>query len=191
MDKYLLPCYNSFISYESAVCDMPFSLLPDVITDALTDLTPELLRRYDIKLLMLDFDNTIVPYTTDIPTQDMIAWIQKMQTSEIKLCVVSNSKRGRVVSFCKKYGIRCIINAKKPGTMGLRKCMAQFGIAAENAALVGDQIFTDTLAANCAGVRSILVRAIHNHNFWLKLRHVAELPFIHAAKGRRLNDEKY
>ena len=54
------------------------------------------------------------------------------------------------------------------------------------AALVGDQIYTDTLGANCVGVTSILVSAINNHNFWLKARHVLELPFILSAKKRRM-----
>ena len=49
---------------------------------------------------------------------------------------------------------------------------------------MGDQIFTDTFAANNAHVAPILVRAIHNHNIWLKLRHVAEMPFI-IASGKR------
>ena len=40
--------------------------------------------------------------------------------------------------------------------------------------------------ANNAGVMPILVRAIDNHNIWLKLRHVAELPFIFAARKRRM-----
>ena len=52
---------------------------------------------------------------------------------------------------------------------------------------MGDQIYTDTLGANLAGVRPILVKAIHNHNFWLKLRHAAEMPFIIAARKRRIN----
>ena len=51
---------------------------------------------------------------------------------------------------------------------------------------MGDQIYTDTLGANCAGVQSILIQAIDNHNIWLKLRHVAEMPFILAAGKRRI-----
>ena len=51
---------------------------------------------------------------------------------------------------------------------------------------MGDQIYTDTLGANCAGVTSILVDAISNHNFWLKARHVLELPFILIARNRRM-----
>ena len=165
---------------------MPFPLLPKLITDELTDLTPELLKEYNIRLLMMDFDNTIVPYTTDVPTKKMAAWLKDMNQSNIRLCVVSNSKRDRVRIFCGAYGIDCITHAKKPFTKGIHECLEKYGIPAEHAALVGDQIYTDTFGANNAGCMPILVRAIDNHNIWLKLRHVAELPFIFAARKRRM-----
>lgn len=170
---------------------MNFPLLPKMVTRAVTDLSPALLREKDIALLMLDFDNTIVPYTTNTPTPEMTAWLQEMNRSDIALCVVSNSNKDRVKQFCAQYGIPCITHAKKPFSKGIRECLRQFDLHPEQCALVGDQIYTDTLGANCAGVQSILVNAIHNHNFWLKLRHVAELPFIFAAKNRRINYEKH
>ena len=40
------------------------------------------------------------------------------------------------------------------------------------------------------GLTSILVSAIDNHTIWLKLRHVAELPFIAWGK-RRIRYEKH
>lgn len=166
---------------------MPVSLLPKLMTDALTDLTPDLLRSRRIKLLMLDFDNTIVPYTTSTPTPRMAAWLAGMQESGIRMCVVSNSKRDRVKIFCQKYGIDCITHAKKPFSKGIAQCLDQFGFEPGECALVGDQIFTDTLGANCCGVQSILIKAIDNHNFWLKLRHVLELPFIFLARKRRIS----
>ena len=165
---------------------MPMSFLPKLIADKLTDLTPELLRERKIRLLLMDFDNTIVPYTTDIPTEAMANWLQTMSQSDIQLCVVSNSKRDRVKRFCAPYGIPCITHAAKPGTKGIREALERFKIPAAETALVGDQIYTDTLGANRAGVTSVLVRAIDNHNFWLKARHVAELPFIYAARKRRI-----
>jgi len=165
---------------------MPFPLLPKLIAEELTDLTTEVLKAHHIRLLMLDFDNTIVPYTTDIPTEKMDRWLREMNRSEIRLCVVSNSRKDRVKVFCGKYGIDCITHAKKPFTKGIRQCLAKYGIPASEAALVGDQIYTDTFGANNAGVSPILVRAIDNHNIWLKLRHVAELPFIFAARKRRM-----
>ena len=165
---------------------MPFSMLPRIMTKELTDLTPELLRQRGIRLLMLDFDNTIVPYTTDVPTPRMEQWLLDMVKSDVRVCVVSNSKNDRVKRFCGKYGIPCITHAKKPFTKGIRECLDKFGIPASEAALVGDQIFTDTLGTNAAGVTSILVKAIDNHNFWLKARHVLEKPFIYLARKRRL-----
>ena len=165
---------------------MNFPLLPRHITPALTDLTPEFLSAGGIRLLMLDFDNTIVPYTTSVPTEAMAAWLRSMAASDIKLCVVSNSKKDRVKIFCAQYGIDCITHAKKPFSRGIHRCMERYGLPASACALVGDQIFTDTLGANCTGVTSILVKAIDNHNFWLKLRHVAEKPFIFMANKRRI-----
>ena len=168
---------------------MSFSLLPQMIFPALTDVTPQALAARGITLLLLDFDNTIVPYTTDVPTERMRQWLSQMQRSEIRLCVVSNSKKPRVKQFCAQYGIDCITHAKKPFQRGIRAAKVRYGVPPEQIALAGDQIYTDVLGANCAGITSILVRAIDNHNFWLKLRHVAELPFIAIGK-RRIHDEQ-
>jgi HAD superfamily phosphatase (TIGR01668 family) len=165
---------------------MGFSLLPKIIVPALTDVSLEMLHGRNVKLLMLDFDNTIVPYTTNIPTEEMAAWLRQMAASEVRLCVVSNSKRDRVLLFCKEYGLDCITHAKKPFSKGIHACLSRYGIASAQAAMVGDQIFTDTLGGNRAGAQTILVRAIDNHNFWLKARHVLEKPFIFAAKNRRI-----
>ena len=165
---------------------MPFSPLPKVIVPALTDVTAELLRKRGIRLLMLDFDNTIVPYTTDLPTPEMERWLLEMNASEITVCIVSNSRKDRVPAFCRKYGLDCITHAKKPLPKGIRECLNRYGIPPAQATLVGDQIYTDTLGANGAGVTSILVDAINNHNFWLKARHVLEMPFILLSGKRRL-----
>ena len=169
---------------------MPLSFLPAVMTDALTDIHPQWLKDQNIRLLMLDFDNTIVPYTTCVPTEEMSAWLSMMAKSDITVCIVSNSHNDRVPKFCREYGLNCITHAKKPFSKGIKECLAKYGIPASQAALVGDQIFTDTFGANNAGCVPILVRAIDNHNIWLKLRHVAELPFIFAARKRRVNHEE-
>ena len=165
---------------------MPVSFMPTMMTPALTDLTAEFLKQKNIRLLMLDFDNTIVPYTTSVPTPQRESWLREMAASDVQLCVVSNSHKDRVKIFCHQYGIDCITHANKPFSKGIRQCLEKYGIPREACALVGDQIFTDTLGANCAGVRSVLVKAIHNHNIWLKLRHVAEMPFILISENRRI-----
>ena len=165
---------------------MSFSMLPTIIIDSVTQLSPNYLKERGIRLLMLDFDNTIVPYTTNTPTAQMQDWLKAMVQSEVQVCIVSNSKKPRVRVFCEQYGLDCITHAKKPFTKGIRECMEKYRMPPASCALAGDQIFTDTMGANAAGVRSVLVKAIDNHNIWLKLRHVAEMPFILCAYKRRV-----
>jgi len=170
---------------------MRLSFLPKWITGSVTDISPAFLKSKGITLLMLDFDNTLVPYTTDVPTEAVLKWLKQMQEQGIKLCVVSNSRKDRVKVFCKTYGIACITHAKKPFSKGIDACLQQFSAKPGECALAGDQIFTDTLGANGSGVSPILVKAIHNHTIWLKLRHIAELPFILIARKRRIDHEKH
>ena len=104
----------------------------------------------------------------------------------MKIAIVSNSKNTRLIRFCETYGLDYIRKAYKPRPKGLKECMARFHFLPEESALVGDQIFTDIVAANLAGVTPILVDAIHNHTFWLKARGALELPFRFLARKRRL-----
>ena len=141
---------------------MAFSFLPSVIVESITDLTPQMLKERGICLLMLDFDNTIVPYTTNEPTPAMAQWLKDMVCSEIPICVVSNSKKDRVKRFCAQYGIDCITHAKKPFPKGIRECLGKYGLKPEQCALAGDQIYTDVLGARSCGLTAILVTAIDN-----------------------------
>ena len=128
----------------------------------------------------------IIEYLT---SENKEHWLEKMNRSDISICVVSNSKSDRVQRFCDARGLDCIIRAKKPRGKGIRECLARYQVPASQAALVGDQIFTDTLGANAQGVTSILVKAIHNHNALFKCRHVMELPFIAMAWKRKIENE--
>lgn len=160
---------------------MRFPLLPTYLLPALTDVNPAFLNAEGIDLLLLDFDNTIVPYTTSVPSPEMEAWLRSLPELGIDCCVVSNSHKPRVKVFCEAYGIPVFTHAAKPFSRGIRQALAAYP-QAKKPALVGDQIYTDVLGAGFAGVRSILVRPIHLHKWYLKLRHWAELPWIAIKK---------
>ena len=168
---------------------MPFSFLPRMIYPHLTDVRAEELTARGVSFLMLDFDNTIVPYTTSEPTAEMTAWLKTMQASGIGLCVVSGNREKIGVDLGGRRVLNSITHAKKPFSRGIRACLTRFSLEPARCALVGDQIYTDVLGANCAGVQSILISAIHNHTIWLKLRHVAELPLIAIGKWRIQHEE--
>ncbi len=162
------------------------SFLPKYIFSKITDISPDFLREKRIRLLLMDYDNTMLPYTVDAPSKELLSWLEEMRRSGISLCIVSNTHKQRVPEFSEKYQISCVTHASKPGIKGICEAMERFGIEKEETALVGDQIYTDVLGANFAGVTSIAVKSIHNHNVWLKLRHLLELPFLAMARKRRV-----
>ena len=53
-------------------------LLPKFIFGEITDITPEFLKSHNIRLLLMDFDNTMLPYTTNEPTPALLQWMQNM-----------------------------------------------------------------------------------------------------------------
>lgn len=165
---------------------MPFSLLPAHIAPALTALPPAFFQKEGIRLVLLDFDNTVLPYTTNEPSYALISWLRHMKEASIDLCVVSNSHKPRARDFCRRYDLGCVCAANKPFGKGIQRALAKYPVAKEQVVFIGDQIFTDILGANLADIRSVLVKPIHNHNIWLKLRHLAEQPFIYLARKRRL-----
>lgn len=162
------------------------SFLPDHIFPKITDITPDFLLEHQLTLLLADFDNTMLPYTTDLPPQELLDWIKAIKAAGITLCIVSNSRKPRVPRFCELYDVSCITGANKPGTRGVREAMRLFGAEKSHTALVGDQIYTDVLCAKLSGVTALAVKSIHNHTIWLKLRHVLEVPFLAMAKNRRV-----
>ena len=162
------------------------SFLPDYIFPRLTDLSPDFLQQRGIALLLMDFDNTMLPYTTNVPSQELLDWLERMQAGGITLCIVSNSHKARVPAFSDAYDVSCVIRAAKPGTRGIREAMERFGAKQSDTALVGDQIYTDVLGAKRAGVTALIVKSIHNHTIWLKLRHLLEVPVLAMARKRRV-----
>lgn len=162
------------------------SFLPRFIFPKITDIAPSFLKERGICLLLMDFDNTMLPYTTDVPTEALLDWIKRMQASGITLCIVSNSHKPRVPQFSERYGVACQTHAAKPSPKGIKLAMHRFGAAPKQTALVGDQIYTDVLGANLAGITAIAVKSIHNHTALLKLRHIFEVPFLALAHKRRV-----
>ena len=55
------------------------SFLPKAIFHKLTDLTPEFLHSRGVRLLMLDFDNTMLPYTSRVPEPELLTWLDGMK----------------------------------------------------------------------------------------------------------------
>lgn len=150
-------------------------LKPDIKLHGITDITVELLNKYDIKALLLDVDNTMSTHHGTILTEGLTEWISKMQESGIKLMVLSNSKRFRIEPFAARIGLPFISLGCKPLPTGYLRGVKALGEKRKNVAIVGDQIFTDILGGNIVGVKSILLTPIKLEDGWsFKIRRKLE-----------------
>lgn len=140
-------------------------LKPDLLITHLDELNIELLEKHDLKAIIVDLDNTILPWTgKDIPDR-IKQWFKSHKQAGIKFCIVSNNSSRRVSRLAGELGIPAISRAIKPRRKAFRRALLVLGTAPEHTAVVGDQIFTDVLGGNRMGLFTILVSPLDKDEF--------------------------
>jgi HAD superfamily phosphatase (TIGR01668 family) len=156
---------------------------PNFKFDKITDIKSEFLNKNNIKALLLDVDNTLSTHHGEQLGAGVNEWIKKMQTDNIKLLVISNSKDKRVAPFCQKIGLDFISLALKPLPFGFLKALKRLGVKKENVAIVGDQLFTDSLGGNLVGIKTVLLTPILlEDGISFKIRRRIEKEFLKRYK---------
>ncbi len=135
-------------------------LKPDIKLDKVTDISLEILKKYNITHLILDVDNTLSTHHGHILTEGLTEWLELMNNNGIGLMVLSNSKEKRVKPFAEKIGLPFISLGMKPLPFGYIRALNALGSNRKNTAIVGDQIFTDVLGGNIVGVKTLLLTPI-------------------------------
>ncbi len=153
------------------------------------ELSGEALARRGFRLLLADLDNTLVPYGVPLPDEKLKRWRDDLAAHGVTLFVLSNNRHeSRPRTFAEGLGAPYIGHAGKPKTPSFIKAMERMGVTKEQTAIVGDQVFTDVLGGNRAGVSTILVKPIRlAGNPGRYLRYAVEVPFrLLSGKGERL-----
>jgi hypothetical protein len=140
---------------------------PTEMVDSITQLTVDGLRSRGINALLVDLDNTLVPWSTREITNQVRDWLKTTQDAGVKICIVSNtSSSRRLKALSSELGIPHANKGAKPRRKGFREAMGLLAVDPSCVAVVGDQIFTDILGGNRLGVRTILVRPIGQREFF-------------------------
>lgn len=132
-------------------------LRPNIKLDKITDISVDILKKYNITALILDVDNTLSTHHGQVLTDGLENWLKNMRENNIKLTVLSNSTKKRLDPFAKKIGLDYISLGLKPLPFGYLRALKALGTKRKNTAIVGDQIFTDTLGGNFVGLNTVLL----------------------------------
>ena len=119
------------------------------------DVTPELLKKENVKLILCDLDNTLRLHSEKEPADELADWVSDLKDAGIKIVIISNNGRKKMMQkFCEPLGIDCVWWAKKPISTKLTAKMEELNIKPSETVMLGDKWSTDVLAAKFAKVRA-------------------------------------
>lgn len=119
-----------------------------------------------IRALILDLDNTLVPWHGREVRPEIEAWVKEMHAAGIQLCIVSNTHRpGRLKELAALLGVQFVPAGGKPRRRGFMRAIEAMGSTAEDTAVIGDQVMTDIWGGNRCGLLTILVEPLSRVEF--------------------------
>ena len=121
-------------------------LYPEQYAESASQVDYEALRQKGVRLLLFDVDNTLETYNTTLPGRETRQWVRQLKKQGFQIMLVSNGAEKRVERFAASLGVSYVYRALKPLPIGIRRALEKAGCRPMNAALIGDQIFTDVHA---------------------------------------------
>lgn len=133
---------------------------PDRVVSSIYDVQAEDLLRSGVRALLLDLDDTLVAFNRTEATPNLLQWLGNLRRSGLQLAIISNNCRDRVMQFADPLAIPYVCAAFKPLQGSFQHALALVRAKPEEAAIMGDQLLTDVLGGNRAGLRTIFVQPI-------------------------------
>lgn len=138
---------------------------PRLVAPSLASLDPLHLFERGIRGVVIDLDNTLVPYGGAAPTEEAARWVSAARAAGLRLALVTNNWTRRTRALAASLALPVAAGRMKPSTSGLRRALVMMATTPATTALVGDQLLTDILAGNRLGLYTILVRPIGSREF--------------------------
>ena len=128
-----------------------------VLGGTILELTPAVIAHHELKGLILDVDETLVPLRQQTVSESVVAWVESVRPQVALWLVSNNLSQSRIGSIAQSLDLPYILGARKPSRRKLREAVAAMDLPPTTVAMVGDRLFTDALAGNRLGLFTILV----------------------------------
>lgn len=159
---------------------------PDLYIRSAYELDTEYLKTKNIKVIIFDIDNTLVPYSVKDCPEKTEAFLKGLEDAGLIPCFVSNNNKSRVERF--NGGKRfAIYKGGKPSKKAALEVSSHFNVPCKNIAVVGDQIFTDTAFGKNAGALTVLCPPIDSKNepWYFVFKRLGEKIILHFYEKRK------
>ncbi len=137
---------------------------PDMILNSLSDLSAEDFKKYAIKTLILDVDNTLIAKEFLALNEGILDSIKYFKTIGIKIVLVTNNSGIRRIKLANKLDLKLLTTALKPFTFRFKQFKLKQHLE-EPMMMVGDQLFTDIIFAKRIKAVSVLVNPLSEKEY--------------------------
>lgn len=118
---------------------------------SILDVTPDDIKAMGAKAVGLDIDNTLCPDGKFKCIDGVKEWIRSVTDEGIPIMIISNCTIMRMLPLARFLELPYIHLAKKPKPRGLIKAAKRLNVDIAELAMIGDQLFSDIMAANRCG----------------------------------------
>ncbi|MCF0112489.1 MAG: YqeG family HAD IIIA-type phosphatase [Bacilli bacterium] len=161
--------------------------IPFAYAEKLFDVDVDFFVTHNVKVILSDFDNTLVPYGSTTPSEECLSYLARLNEKGIKVIIASNGLGKRVLPVAAAMGLEAVHLLRKPFAGPMKRLIKERGWNKDELMLVGDQIQTDVLAANGAGIRCLLVEPLAKHEPpWTKFNRIFDRPKRKKLKKKGL-----
>ena len=153
------------------------NFIPTGYSKSIYEIDLDVLVSLGVKTILIDLDNTIVPYIQKEPSEKAKEFKTNLDKIGFSLLICSNNKGKRVSHFANLLGVSFFHSLRKPFASRLLKALKQSNINKNECIFIGDQLITDILCANKAGIKSILTEPLHKKEpIWTKINRMFDKP---------------
>ena len=138
--------------------------VPDIYEDSIYKVDYSRLYKNNIKVVLFDLDNTIIPANVKNASIDAKKIFDSIKKIGMKPIIFSNSPKGRIKKVADYLDVDFVYLACKPLSFKFKKLIKKYNLKNKEVAIIGDQLFTDIKGGNNVGIKTILVKPISDYD---------------------------
>ncbi|MGM9873619.1 MAG: YqeG family HAD IIIA-type phosphatase [Bacilli bacterium] len=140
--------------------------IPYATSKNIYEINPQFYVDIGVKNLIIDLDNTLDCYKSDVPNEETKQLIQKLLEKNLNLIIISNNTKKRVSKYANELKVDYISSACKPFRFKIKKYLKNNNLVYNQTILIGDQLLTDIKVANKLKIKSIFVEKLVESDQW-------------------------